>query len=88
MIDRARRGPDPFLDWKVRIFFGGAALLAAGVLLGYRVLVLLAIVLLVVGLFATTILGKRQQRTAEEGVEEEVEGEDLDEPPAGPHPLA
>jgi Flp pilus assembly protein TadB len=65
VIDRARRAPDPFLDWKVRIFFAGGVLLAAGAILGYRVLVLLAIVILVVGLFATTILAKRQARAAE-----------------------
>lgn len=75
MIDRARRAPDPFLDWKVRIFFAGAALAAAGMLLGYRVLVLLAIIVLVVGLFATTILAKRSARAAE------ADDED-------PHPLA
>ena len=80
MTSRARREPDPFLDWKLRIFFGGGVLLAAGAILGYRVLVLLAIVILVVGLFATTILGKRHARAAE------VEGEELDE--EDPHPLA
>jgi Flp pilus assembly protein TadB len=82
VIDRARREPDPFLDWKVRIFFAGAVLLAAGVLLGYRVLVLLAIILLVVGLIATTILGKRHRRARE--MEEDDEGD----PQGGPHPLA
>lgn len=65
MIDRARRQPDPFLDWKIRVFFAGGVLLVAGVLLGYRVLVLLAIIVLLVGLFATTILGKRHARAAE-----------------------
>jgi hypothetical protein len=69
VIGRGRREPDPYLDWKVRIFFGGAVLLAAGVLLGYRVLVLLAIVVLVVGLFATTILAKRHARAAQAAAE-------------------
>ena len=87
MIDRARRTPDPFLEWKVSIFFAGAALLAAGVLLGYRVLVLLAIVVLVAGLFATTILGKRRARAAAEE-EGEVEEAGLAEADEGPHPLA
>lgn len=86
MIARTRRAPDPFLDWKVRIFFAGGVLLAAGAIFGYRVLVLLAIVVLVVGLFATTILAKRQARAAV--MVEEVEEGDLAESEEGPHPLA
>ena len=84
MIDRTRRGPDPFLDWKVRIFFAGGLLLVAGVLLGYRVLVLLAIIVLLVGLFATTILGKRHAKARAA----EAEEEGLDASGEGPHPLA
>jgi Flp pilus assembly protein TadB len=87
VIDRTRRAPDPFLDWKVRIFFAGAVLLAAGAILGYRVLVLLAIIVLVVGLFATTILGRRRARAAEMEAEV-VDDDDLSEPDEGPHPLA
>lgn len=50
MIDRSRRDePDPFLDWKVRIFFAGAALLAAGVFLRRDVLALIAAVVLGAG---------------------------------------
>lgn len=81
MIDRTRREPDPFLDWKVRVFFVGAVLLAAGVLLGRDVLVLLAIIVLVVGLFATLILGKRHSRAREMEA-----AEDLEEPEEGPVP--
>jgi Flp pilus assembly protein TadB len=89
VIDRARREPDPFLDWKVRIFFAGAVLLAAGVLLGYRVLVLLAILVLVVGLISTTILGKRHRRAreVEEGQDDAGDG-DAGDPQGGPQPLA
>jgi Flp pilus assembly protein TadB len=70
---RARRGPDPFLDWKIRIFFAGALLAAAGILLGHDVLVLLAILVLLVGLFATTILAKRREREAAEVEADEKE---------------
>ncbi|HEX6373109.1 MAG TPA: hypothetical protein VF006_29570 [Longimicrobium sp.] len=84
MTDRPRRRPDPFLDWKVRIFFAGAVLLAAGVLLGREPLVLLAITVLVVGLFATTILGKRRAREMEDDEGDEGDGD----PQGGPHPLA
>ena len=80
MIDRRRLDePDPFLDWKIRIFFAGALLAAAGILLGYRVLVLLAIVVLLVGLFAT-ILAKRHARAAAEMKEgDEEDGEEPEE---------
>jgi Flp pilus assembly protein TadB len=83
-VRRASRGLDPFLDWKIRIFFAGALLAAAGILLGHQVLVLLAIIVLLVGLFATTILGKRHEREAAEAEEDEGDGD----PPGGPHPLA
>ncbi|HEU4881832.1 MAG TPA: hypothetical protein VFT45_06295 [Longimicrobium sp.] len=73
MISRARRELDPFLDWKIRIFFAGAVLAAAGILLGYDVLVLLAIIVLLVGLFATTILAKRHARAAEVEMDDEEE---------------
>ena len=68
MASRARRGVDPYLDWKIRIFFAAAALVAAGVLLRYDVLVLLAIGLLVAGLLVLTYLATRRRRAAEEAV--------------------
>ncbi len=88
MTDRTRREPDPLLDWKVRVFFAGAVLLAAGVLLDRDVLVLLAIVVLVVGLFATLILGKRHRRAREMEEAEEEDWDDREDPQGGPHPLA
>lgn len=76
MIDRTRRGPDPFLAWKLRLFFAGAALLAAGMLLGYDVLALLAIVVLVAGM-VLMLLSARHRRRAEaeaaEGEEDEAD---------------
>ncbi|MBW3572777.1 MAG: hypothetical protein KY467_16905 [Gemmatimonadetes bacterium] len=79
-MDPIRRA-DPFLDWKVRIFFSGAVLLAAGIVFGHRVLVLLAIVVLAVGAIATAILARRHRRAATEA----ADPEDADEEP---HPLA
>jgi Flp pilus assembly protein TadB len=83
VIERTRREPDPFLDWKVRVFFTGAVLVAAGVFLGQRILVLLAIVVLAVGLMGMTILTARRRRQREQAAaaedwENEVEedGED------------
>jgi UPF0716 family protein affecting phage T7 exclusion len=75
MADRTRREPDPFLDWKVRVFFAGAALLVPGVLLGYDPLVLLAIVILAGGLMLLTALGARRRRQAEAAAAEEWEEE-------------
>ena len=71
MVDRTRRAPDPYLEWKVRIFFAGAALLVTGVLLGYRVLVLLAIVILASGLMLLTVLAARDRRRAEQAQADE-----------------
>ena len=49
-MDRRRRDePDPYLDWKVRIFFAGAMLLAAGVFLRRDVLALIAAAVLAAG---------------------------------------
>jgi hypothetical protein len=49
-IDKERRGEDPFLLWKVRIFAVGATLGLAGIFMNQRILVWAAIVVLVVGL--------------------------------------
>lgn len=63
MIDRSRRDePDPFLDWKVRIFFAGAALLAAGVFLRRDVLALVAAIVLGVGAVLMVIDRYRRSR--------------------------
>lgn len=83
MIDRRRRDePDAFLDWKVRIFFAGAALLAAGVVTGRDVLALLAVAVLVVG--ALLILGDRVRRRRQESEQMAYYAEDDPDPSAEP----
>jgi hypothetical protein len=62
MMDRSRRGEDPFLDWKVRIFFAGAALLAAAVVLGRDVLALAAAAVLAAGVVLTLVARIRERR--------------------------
>lgn len=63
MMDRSRRGePDPFLDWKVRIFFAGAALLAAGVFLRRDVLALVAAGVLGAGVLLMLFIRLRERR--------------------------
>jgi hypothetical protein len=63
MMDRRRREePDPFLDWKVRIFFGGAMLLVAGVFLERDVLALIAAVVLAAGAVLMGIDRYRRRR--------------------------
>ena len=62
-MDRRRRDePDRFLDWKVRIFFAGAVLLMAGILLQRDVLALLAAVVLGVGAAMMIIARVRERR--------------------------
>jgi len=46
---RKKGGPDPYLDWKVRLFFMGAVLALLGIGLGSPILVGLAISVLLVG---------------------------------------
>jgi small-conductance mechanosensitive channel len=66
MIDRRRPDePDPFLDWKVRIFFAGAALLVASVVLKRDVLALLAAGVLAVGAALMLVTRYRQRRREE-----------------------
>lgn len=66
MIDRRRVGrEDPFLDWKVRIFFIGAALLLAGILFGRPVLALVAAGVLAVGIVLAG-LGRMRRRARDE----------------------
>jgi hypothetical protein len=63
MIDHRRRDePDPFLDWKLRIFFAGAVLLGASVMLNRDVLALLAAGVLGVGMVLILIARVRQRR--------------------------
>lgn len=67
MIDRRRRDePDPFLDWKIRIFFAGAVLLAASVMLNRDVLALLAAAVLGVGMVLILIARVRERRRESE----------------------
>ena len=62
-MDRGRRDePDPFLDWKLRIFFAGAVLLMAGILLQRDVLALLAAVILAVGAVMIIVSRVRERR--------------------------
>jgi hypothetical protein len=66
MVDRRRRDePDPLLDWKVRIFFAGAVLLMAGILLQRDVLALIAAVVLGIGTVMMMISRIRERRREE-----------------------
>jgi hypothetical protein len=66
MVDRRRRDEtDPLLDWKVRIFFAGAVLLMAGILLQRDVLALIAAVVLGIGTVMMMISRIRERRREE-----------------------
>ena len=81
MIDRRRRQePDIFLDWKVRIFFAGAALLGAGVFLQRDVLALVAAAVLGVGLVLALVGKYRERRRLEAARFEEDEASEEDAP--------
>ena len=82
-MDRRRRDePDIFLDWKVRIFFVGAALLGAGVFLQRDVLALIAAAVLGAGV-VLILIGKYRERRrleAQQVWDDEPDGEDADMP--------
>ena len=63
MIDRTPRpDPDPFLDWKVRIFFAGAVLLALAVIFDRDVLALVAAAVLGIGVVVGLVQRARRRR--------------------------
>jgi hypothetical protein len=47
---RERRGPDPYLHWKMLCFALGAAVALAGMITGIDWLILVAVAILVVGI--------------------------------------
>lgn len=74
MIHRRRPDePDPFLDWKVRIFFVGGVLLMASVLLQRDVLALAAAVVLGAGAVLILVTRYRQRRREEARMAEHEE---------------
>jgi Flp pilus assembly protein TadB len=74
MIDRSRPDePDPFVDWKVRIFFAGAVLLMAGVMLQRDVLALVAAAVLGAGAVLMLVNRYRQRRRQDARIAEHDE---------------
>ena len=65
--------PDPFLDWKVRIFFAGAVLLMAGMMLQRDVLALVAAVVLGAGAVLMLVNRYRQRRRQDAAIAEHDE---------------
>jgi hypothetical protein len=64
MISRRRReGPDPYVDWKMRLFVVGAVLLLAGIFLEQRPLVGAAVVVLAAGLVLRLLEARRGRRS-------------------------
>lgn len=87
-VRRGRRGPDPYLEWKVRSFFLAAILALVGMAAESSLLVGLATVVLMGG-FALRILPRREEGGdadgGEEGKEAPVRGrEDGDADERGP----
>lgn len=72
---RTRRGPDAFLDWKVRLFFVGAALALVGIATGIEWLVGVAIGTLAAGLILS-FLSKRGE-APDPGEPDDTDGVEL-----------
>ena len=79
-LNRNRAGSDNHLEWKVRLFFLGAALAMAGVGLESTLLTTLAIIVLVSGAalrFLPGAKGKEDSLQASDAGDDEVDPEDL-----------
>ncbi len=73
---RRRAGPDPYLDWKVWIFFAGAALALAGIGMESTALVGLAIPVLLAGVVLRSLRGGDRGAVGGEDGDDGEEGED------------
>ncbi|HEU0013745.1 MAG TPA: hypothetical protein VFQ45_08680 [Longimicrobium sp.] len=69
MVDRAPRPDDPYLEWKVRLFFAGAALLFGGILFDFPLAAVFAIAVLAAGMIL--VLMGRIQRGADSRADDE-----------------
>jgi hypothetical protein len=73
MIGRSRRGgPDPFLDWKVRILVVGGVLLVTGIFLDRRELVGAAVLVLASSLVLGIVQRMRERRDEGDAAEDEA----------------
>ena len=82
-----RGGPDPHLDWKVRLFFGGAALALVGIGLESSLLVGLAIPVLLGGAALRFLPDGDGRGEGDENTEQGRPREDRDsDPPPSDHP--
>jgi len=83
---RKRGGPDSHLDWKVRLFFAGAALALAGIGLESSLLVGVAIAVLLGGVVLRFLPagdgGREEDESTGQGTLHEDQNSDL--PPSGP----
>jgi hypothetical protein len=59
LLDRKRREKDPHLDWKVKLFFVGAALALAGIAVNSTWLIGAAVVVLLGGAGLRFLPGKK-----------------------------
>jgi hypothetical protein len=75
---RGRRGPDPYLDWKVRFFFLAAVLAFAGIAADSSVLVGLAILVLLGGFALRIVPVKEKGKDTDSQGEPVVSGEEAD----------
>lgn len=68
--DRSRRGPDPFLRWKVRLFLAGAVVALLGMARDSPWLLGVAVALLGAGFVLRFIPGEGEDEDEEEDEEE------------------
>ncbi len=79
-LDRSRKGPDPYLDWKVRFFFVGALVGVVGMARETGWLIWVAVGILIAGFFLR-FLPAREEDSA--GWDEAEDDEGVEEWPVG-----
>ena len=73
-LDRSRKGDDPYLDWKVRLFLAGAVVALWGMARAVSWLVLVGILILLAGASLRFLPGGRARGPSPE--EDEDDGRD------------
>ena len=79
--DRSRRGPDPYLDWKVRLFLAGAVVALVGMARESSWIVGVAVALLAAGFLLRFVPAADEERDGEGAGDQASHEREADEPP-------
>ena len=75
-LNRGRKGPDPYLEWRVRLLFAGGGVALVGIALESRIVVGVAIAILTVGMGLRFVGGRENGAGLDEDPEREEASRD------------